>query len=194
MTQPALLHPPPDSNEPAVGRDPRPSRTAPATCSLGSCQYAWLLQVRDIPCPVPGLSVVGCGCWGPCGSIWLETFCFQWGAPVWPRPNLRAALQAGGVQVPSPLPAADQVGGRTAAHPPSRKMHVLRRGPVEDLRSRNGPRGGDSKSSPLFFTSLPPHKQLLWLLVSQLHALLLAQPPASQARQPFGDPRPYFTG
>lgn len=93
MTQPALLHPPPDSNEPAVCRDPRPSRTAPATCSLGSCQYAWLLQVRDIPCPVPGLSVVGCGCWGPCGSIWLETFCFQWGAPGWPRPNLRAALQ-----------------------------------------------------------------------------------------------------
>lgn len=41
---------------------------------------------------------------------------------------------------------------------------------------QNGPQGGDNKSSPLFFTSLPPHKQLRWL-VSQLHALL-AWPPA----------------
>ena len=43
-----------------------------------------------------------------------------------------------------------------------------------------------NKSSPLFFTSLPPHKQRLWLLVSQPHALLLAWLPASPARQPRG--------
>lgn len=41
----------------------------------------------------------------------------------------------------------------------------------------NGPQGGDNKSIPLFFMSLPPHKQLLWL-VSQLHVLLLAWPQA----------------
>lgn len=45
------------------------------------------------------------------------------------------------------------------------RFTVLRReGLSWPFAVRSSPRGGDDKSSPLFFTSLPPHKQLLWLL------------------------------
>lgn len=56
------------------------------------------------------------------------------------------------------------------------------------LCGQSGPGGRGNKSSPLFFTSLPLHKQLLWLSLSQPHALFLAWPPASPARQPTGTP------
>lgn len=47
-------------------------------------------RARDIPCPLLSVISVGAGALvGVCG--WK--LCFQWGEPVWPRPNLRAALQ-----------------------------------------------------------------------------------------------------
>lgn len=66
------------------------------------------------------------------------------------------------------LPAAGQVGARVNSSAFSGKIYGAAGGAgggaSQPRAVPNGPGGGDSKSSPLFFTSLPPHKQLLWLV------------------------------
>lgn len=156
----------------------------------GSC------RPRDIPFPALDLSIISCGCRAPVLVGGWELSVLNEGdwcghAPASGRPPGCSLGWTHGVQAVLAPPACPRPGGREnkqLSHLSGRFMVLLVKACPGPVQSGMALDVGTINPAYYFFTSLPPHKQLLWLLVSQPHALLLAWPPANRPGSPMGTP------